>query len=132
MRSRKPNFSGVRLAAPGSGLFGKLLSIAAGTLLLVAALLFSLFAVSVLVVGGLLLFAYLQWKTRHLRGPLDEHLRAQMRRPPDQADEQAAGGCVIEGEVIGEAADEARPAGSSRAADDLPARCDPQPRSERP
>ena len=48
MRSRNPNFSGIRLAAPGSGLFGKLLSIAAGTLLLVAALLFSLFAVSVL------------------------------------------------------------------------------------
>ncbi len=130
MRSRNPDFSGIRLAAPGSSLLGKLLSIAAGTLVLVVTFLFSLFAVGVLVIGGLLLFAYLQWKTRHLRGHLDGRLRAQMRWPPGRA-EQAAGGRVIEGEVIGAAADEARPAGNSPPAGDLPARCDPQAGSGR-
>jgi hypothetical protein len=131
MRSKNPSFSGIRLAVPGSGLFGKLLTIAAGTLLLVAALLFSLFAVGVLIVGGLLLFAYLQWKTRHLRRHLDEHLRAQMQRSPAEA-EPAAGGHVIEGEVIGEAAYEAPPADSSPPAGDLPARRDTPPTPEKP
>lgn len=67
------------------GPLGKLLAAMAWALLLVAAFTFSLLLFAVIVVVGLLVWAYLWWKTRALR--------KQMRERP-------LGGHVIEGEVI--------------------------------
>jgi hypothetical protein len=65
---------------------------------------FSILALGVVLVVGVLIFAYLKWKTRHL--PQD--LRDLHERMQEQAGRQGgyqtppAGGRVIEGEVISE------------------------------
>jgi predicted lipid-binding transport protein (Tim44 family) len=112
-------FAGTRLAAPPGGILGKLLTIAAGAVLVVVAFMFSLLALTVVVVGGLLVFAYLKWKTRHLRRHLNEQMQQQAN--PQR---QQPGGLVIEGEVIGSAEYDAKPpaAASGQAANDLPTR----------
>ena len=93
-------FTGTHLAAPQLGILGRLLTMAAAAALLVAVFMFSLLALGVLLVVGLLGFAYLKWKTRHL----SSFLRQGMPRQPNPHDRQASpGGYVIEGEVIGDA-----------------------------
>lgn len=69
------------------GLPGRILTVAAGAVLLVLALMFSLLLFAVVAAGAVLVWLYLWWKTR---GP-----RRQMR-------EQPPGGRVFEGEVIRE------------------------------
>ncbi|HPU78937.1 hypothetical protein [Accumulibacter sp.] len=91
------SFSSARTMALPSGWFGKLMAIMASATLVVVGLMFSVLALAVLLVGGTLLFAYLKWKTRHLRRVLD----AQMQ--PARAPEQQSSGRVIEGEIIGDA-----------------------------
>lgn len=76
----------------GTGLLGRIVGIAAGAVLLIAAAMLSLVVFAVLVVGGLLAWTYLRWKTRHLREQIDERQRTS---PP--------GGRVIEGEAVREA-----------------------------
>ncbi len=117
--SEQSGFAGTRSTAPPSGVLGKLLAIAAGAVLLVVAFMFSLLALTVVVVGGLLVFAYLKWKTRHLRRHLNEQMQQQASRQRPQA-----GGLIIEGEVIGDAEYDAktRDAASAQPANDLPAR----------
>jgi UPF0716 family protein affecting phage T7 exclusion len=97
----RPGFSSMRLTAPPTSLFGKLLAIATGMVLLAVGFMFSLLAIAVLVIGGALVFAYLKWKTRHLRSFMDQQSQWQANRP-----EQPPGGRVIEGEVVSEASDE--------------------------
>jgi len=76
---------GPRTAA--QGLPGRILTVAAGAVLLVFALMFSLLLFAVVAAGAVLVWGYLWWKSRALR--------RQMR-------EQPAGGRVFEGEVIRE------------------------------
>lgn len=90
-------FSSARTMALPSGWFGKLLAIMASATLVVVGLMFSVLALAVLLVGGTLLFAYLKWKTRHLRRVLDAQVQ------PAREPEQQSSGLVIEGEVIGDA-----------------------------
>ena len=118
-------FAGTRLAAPPGGILGKLLTIAAGAVLVVVAFMFSLLALTVVVIGGLLVFAYLKWKTRHLRRHLDEHLREQAQ--PSQP-QPAPSGCVIDGEIIGDAEYEARTSTGNSPTSFLPEPCNRGPR----
>lgn len=74
-----------RLSLNASGLLGKVLTFAAGAVLLLVAFMFSLLVFAVVVTGALLVWGYLWWKTRELRRQMRE-------RPP--------GGRVIEGETI--------------------------------
>ena len=117
--SEQSGFAGTRLATPPGGILGKLLTIAAGAMLLVVAFMFSLLALTVVVIGGLLVFAYLKWKTRHLRQHLNEQMQQQTNRQRQQPD-----GFIIDGEVIGDAEYDAQPrtAASGQPASDLPAR----------
>lgn len=69
--------------ARSPGLLGKVLTLAAGAVLLVATFMVSLLVFAVLLTGGLLIGGYLWWKTRELRKQMRE-------RPP--------GGRVIEGQ----------------------------------
>ena len=77
------------------GLLGKILAFIVGTGVLVLAFMFSLVALAVIAVGGLLLWAWLWWKTRAIRqqmreqGPLNADLNG-----------NHGGGQIIEGEVI--------------------------------
>ncbi|WP_291986302.1 hypothetical protein [Candidatus Accumulibacter sp. ACC007] len=93
------------LAGPPTSVFGRLMTIAAGVLVLVVAFMFSILALGVVLVVGVLVFAYLKWKTRHL--PQD--LRDLHQRMQEEASRQGgyqtpqAGGRVIEGEVISDA-----------------------------
>jgi len=121
-------FSGTRLAAPPGGILGKLLTIAAGAMLLVVAFMFSLLALTVVVIGGLLVFAYLKWKTRHLHQHLNEQMQQQPNRQRQQPD-----GFTIDGEVIGDAEYDAKPrtAASGQPAKDLPA-CPTEPPGKTP
>ncbi|EXI82295.1 MAG: hypothetical protein AW10_00743 [Candidatus Accumulibacter appositus] len=93
------------LAGPPTSVFGKLLTIAAGVLILVVAFMFSILALGVVLVVGVLIFAYLKWKTRHL----PQELRNLHQRMQEQAGRQGGyqpppeSGRVIEGEVISDA-----------------------------
>ena len=69
-------------------MLGRVLAVATGAVLLVVAFMFSLLVFAFIAGAGLLVLAYLWWKTRDLR----RHLR---ERPP--------GGLVIEGEAVRDA-----------------------------
>ena len=71
------------------GLLGKVVTIAAGAVLLVAVFTVSLLVFAIVAAGVSLAWGYLWWKTRDLR---------------DQMRERPTGERVIEGEVIREAA----------------------------
>jgi len=75
------------------GLLEKILTLVVGTLVLVAAFMFSLVILAVALVAGLLFWGYFWWKTRKLRQALREQQPSQPRR------QQAPGGHVIEGEA---------------------------------
>lgn len=81
----KPDGDAPLPRAQQPGLLGRLLTIAAGAVLMVAAFMFSLLVFAVALAGGLLVGGYLWWKTRELR--------RQMREQPPE-------GRVIEGEAI--------------------------------
>lgn len=83
----------VRPHVRGRGLPGRVLSFAAGAVLLVLVFTLSVLLFAALVAGGLLVWGYLWWKTRELRKQMRE-------RPP--------GGRVIEGEVIRDAGSDDR------------------------
>ena len=90
-----PSPTGSPQTTPGGGLLGRILTMIAGAVLLIAAFMFSLVALGVLVLGGVLVYAYLRWKTRHLRRHVEERMQEAMRQR-EQRD-----GRVIEGEVLG-------------------------------
>lgn len=98
-----PSPAGPPQTTPGGGLLGRILTLLAGAVLLIAAFMFSLVALGVLVVGGVLVYAYLHWKTRHLRRHVAEQMQEAMRQR-EQRD-----GRVIEGEVVGGAEYDGRP-----------------------
>jgi len=119
----KPSPRGTPPTPPGGGLLGRILTMLAGAVLLVAAFMFSLVALGVLVIGGVLVYAYLHWKTRHLR----RHLEEQMQQATPQREQRD--GRVIEGEVLGGAEYEGRPGPSAGnpAAAQLPRPADGHP-----
>ncbi|SBT07564.1 conserved exported hypothetical protein [Candidatus Accumulibacter aalborgensis] len=97
-------FSSRRLATPPRGIFARLLTLAAGALLLLVGFMFSLVALGIVLVGGVLAIAYLKWKTRHLSAVLGEQLQQNRQsEPPPAAMDRKASGRVVEGEVIGAA-----------------------------
>ncbi len=85
---------------PSSGLLARILTIAAGALVLIGAIAVSLVVFAVLLVVVLGVGIYFWWKTRHVRKQMREQMQMgeQMRRqaPPNPR----ADGDVIEGEVI--------------------------------
>jgi len=78
---------------------GRILAFAAAAVLLAVSLMFSLLLFAVALVVGLLLWGWLWWKTRELRGQMRERQMGGM-------DDQPPGGRVIEGEVVREEADD--------------------------
>ncbi|EKE16864.1 MAG: hypothetical protein ACD_10C00758G0001 [uncultured bacterium] len=76
-------------------LFGKLLTLLLGAALLILAFMFSLIALAVVAVGGVMLWGWLWWKTRAIR----KEMARQMHEQPSQAAQE---GRIIEGEVIRE------------------------------
>ncbi|HWQ38516.1 MAG TPA: hypothetical protein VNM24_07870 [Burkholderiales bacterium] len=82
---QRPRLSAGRAGAAASGLLGRLATLAAGAVLLVAAVMFSVLVLAIAAAVALLISGYLWWKTRELRRRMREN-------PP--------GGRVIEGEVI--------------------------------
>lgn len=80
------------------GFFGKLFAAIAAGGLLVLGLMFSVVIVAVAVVGGLLFWGVMWWKTRELRRRMREQMDNPMQTP--FGDVPASGGRVIEGEVI--------------------------------
>lgn len=80
------------------GFFGKLFALIAAGGLLVLGLMFSVVIVAVAVVGGLLFWGFMWWKTRELRRRMREQMDNPMQTP--FGDVPASGGRIIEGEVI--------------------------------
>lgn len=78
---------------------GRILAFAAAAVLLAVSLMFSLLLFAVALVVGLLLWGWLWWKTRELRGQMRE-------RQMEGMDDHPPGGRVIEGEVVREEADD--------------------------
>lgn len=76
-------------------LLGKILTLVLGGAFLVLAFMFSLVALAVIAVGGLMLWAWLWWKTRAIRKQMAE--QGEMGRTQGN---QENGGYIIEGEVI--------------------------------
>ncbi len=78
-------------------LLAKILAFIIGTGLLALAFMFSLVALAVVAVGGLMLWAWLWWKTRAIRQQIRE-------QGPINADlnQDSSGGQIIKGEAIRE------------------------------
>ncbi|MDP1654048.1 MAG: hypothetical protein Q8L56_15115 [Rhodocyclaceae bacterium] len=74
-----------------TGLLEKTLTLIAGTLVLVAAFMFSLVILVVAVALGLMFWGYFWWKTRKIRQFMREQPPREQRPPSGQ---------VIEGEVV--------------------------------
>ena len=91
--------------APQPGPLARLLAFGVGTVLLIAALMFSLLVFAFALAAGLLAWGYLWWKTREVR----RRMREQQMEEMGQKDEQAPGGRVIEGEAIREYTDNQPP-----------------------
>ena len=89
---------------PEPGLLGRLLGIAAGAVLLVAALMFSVVMFAFALAAGLLAWGWLWWKTRDVRRQMREQMETQRmgQSPWDDrhGDGPQADGRVIEGEAI--------------------------------
>lgn len=81
------NGKSARFQLRTTSLLGKVLALAAGAVLLVAAVMFSLLIFAVAAVLGVFAWGYLWWKTRELR-------RRMREKPP--------GGRVFEGEAVRE------------------------------
>lgn len=96
MTSENPSdLAGVRPAAGPTGVLARVTTIALTAALLILGFMFSVLALAVVLIVGLLAFAYLKWKTRHLRASLDSRPSMDPQRAsPDLH------GDVIEGEVI--------------------------------
>lgn len=75
-------------------LLGKLLTLVLGAAFLVLAFMFSLVALAVVAIGGVMLWGWLWWKTRAIR--------KQMREQREAGVQPSSEGYIIEGEVIRE------------------------------
>ncbi|HMY05696.1 MAG TPA: hypothetical protein PLS39_05750 [Accumulibacter sp.] len=88
---------------------GKALAVLFGAAALLVGVMFSMLALTVLLVVGAVIFAVLVWKTRHLR----RHLRQQMASPNDWPEpawrDNRDAGTIIEGEAVRQPAEEQRP-----------------------
>ena len=82
-----PNGGGARSQANASGWMGKVLTFAAGAVLLVVGLVFSLVVFALATTAAVLFLGFFWWKTREQRRQMRE-------RPP--------GGRIIDGEAIRE------------------------------
>ena len=88
--SRNPRF-----AHQPPGLLGKIIAFVLGAGFLVLAFMFSLVALAVLAVGGLMVWGWLWWKTRAIRQQMKEMQANMQKQAPVE-------GQIIEGEVIRE------------------------------
>ncbi len=86
---------GNSLGRPPQGPLAKVLAFVLSATFLVLAFMFSLVALAVVAVGGLLLGGWIWWKTRALRKQMQQMREAQQARP--------GGDQVIEGEFVREA-----------------------------
>ena len=86
------------------GLIGKILAFIVAAAMLVLGFMFSLVALAVVAVGGLMVWGWLWWKTRAIR----QQIREQgLEQGPVSTDFN--GGQIIEGEVIREESAPSRP-----------------------
>jgi Flp pilus assembly protein TadB len=107
MQSNRPylrlGYAGARRDVPG-GWLGKAVALAAGAVVLVAALVFSLVLVAVLLALGVIFGGYVWWRTRALRRQLREQVETRQAHAAAAAAAAAPGpearaqGEVIEGE----------------------------------
>ena len=96
-RASNPFSSDIRFARAPQGIAGKLLTALLSVGLLVLGVMFSLVALAVAAVIGLLFAGWFWWKTRALRKALREAAPA-----PEAARSRAADGDVIDGECVRE------------------------------
>lgn len=96
--------------APEPSLLGRILGVAAGAVLLIAALMFSVVVFAFALAAGLLAWGYLWWKTREVRRRMREEMEARQMGQPyggeAQSHDPPQGGRIIEGEVIRDEPDE--------------------------
>ena len=114
----RPRLAGAA-SGPGSGLFGRVLGIAVGIVLLTLGFTLSALLFAFLLVAGILAGGILWWRTRALRQALRSQMqqmnegRAEYERMDEDRMRQA-GGRVIEGEATREEDDDQRDQGGRR------------------
>lgn len=98
------------------GLIGRVLGVAVGAVVLVAALLFSVVVFAVLLAAGVIVGGYLWWRTRALRRQLraqmqamEEQMRARQGTPGGAHPPGARDETVIDGDFIRETDRDPRP-----------------------
>ena len=96
----EPDFRqiGIGTRPAGRSLFGSLLALVAGVVMLVLGFMFSLLLIAIVATAGLLGYGYLWWKTRALRRQINEQMQQQRQAKTDSD----GAGIIIEGEVIHE------------------------------
>jgi len=84
---------------PASAWLGKVLAIVLGAAAVTVGVLFSLLALGLLLIAGVLVFAIIHWKMRQWRRQWQAQSRASGSRPAHPPEESAPG-TIIEGEVL--------------------------------
>ena len=87
-----------RFSRQPQGLVGKLLTLVLGAAFLVLAFMFSLVALAIAAVGGLMLWGWIWWKTRAIRQQLRDQAANYQTQNVTEGD--AKEGDIIEGEAI--------------------------------
>ncbi len=88
---------------PASAWLGKVLAIVLGAAAVTVGVLFSLLALGLLLIAGVVVFAIIHWKMRQWRRQWQAQSRAQNRASasrPANPPEETAPGTIIEGEVL--------------------------------
>ena len=97
----------LQFSRPPKSLLGKILSLLLGATLLVLAVMFSVVALAIVAVGGVIFAGWFWWKTRALRQALKENQANAQAFNPNPESMQAASSAsatIIEGEFVREAA----------------------------
>jgi len=91
---------GINSPAQSPGPLRKLATLIVTLALVVLVLMFSAVVLAIILVAGALAWAYLWWKTRHLRKQMRDFASRAMEREQKAGDGEVFAGEVIEGEVI--------------------------------
>lgn len=85
--------------SPASAWLGKVLAVVLGAAAVTIGVMFSLLALVLLLIAGVLVFALILWKTRHWHRQWQALMRQSDSRQASEQPDETVAGTIIEGEV---------------------------------
>lgn len=109
-RHAVPDSSESFMTSPKTAWLAKVLALLLGAVAVTVGVMFSMLALAVLLVVGVILFGVLLWKTRHLRRQLQQRMNSPGDWPAPAWQEDRGHGTIIDGEAVRQPANEQGPA----------------------